>query len=114
MSGPDRTTNLEPAPRHDLVERAPQPPAVALPGALERPPAKSRRKLARWLLAVIAAAAAGSFLGSLVGGFLATSIGFNAINWMAAFAVGAAVLLLFVGLWPAERKKRAAEEAASA
>jgi MFS family permease len=60
---------------------------------------------------VIAAAAAGSFLGSLIGGILANSIGFNAINWMAAFAVGAAVLLLFVGLWPAERKKRAEEAA---
>jgi MFS family permease len=60
---------------------------------------------------VIAAAAAGSFLGSLIGGILANSIGFNAINWMAALAVGAAVLLLFVGLWPAERKKRAEETA---
>jgi predicted MFS family arabinose efflux permease len=58
---------------------------------------------------VIAAAAAGSFLGSLIGGFLANSIGFNAINWMAAIAIGAAVLLLFVGLWPAERNKQAAE-----
>lgn len=54
---------------------------------------------------VIAAAAAGSFLGSLIGGFLASSVGYNAINWMASIAVGAAVLLLFVGLWPAERKK---------
>jgi predicted MFS family arabinose efflux permease len=63
---------------------------------------------------VIAAAAAGSFLGSLIGGFLANSIGFNAINWMAALAVGAAVLLIFVGLWPAERKKRAEEEAVTA
>jgi hypothetical protein len=60
---------------------------------------------------VIAAAAAGSFLGSLIGGFLANSIGFNAINWMAALAVGAAVLLLFLGLWPAERRKRAEEAA---
>jgi predicted MFS family arabinose efflux permease len=58
---------------------------------------------------VIAAAAAGSFLGSLIGGILASSIGFNAINWMAAIAVGAAVLLIFVGLWPAERKKQAKE-----
>jgi predicted MFS family arabinose efflux permease len=61
---------------------------------------------------VIAAAAAGSFLGSLVGGFLANSIGFNAINWMAAIAVGLAVLLLFVGLWPAERRKVAQEQSA--
>jgi MFS family permease len=60
---------------------------------------------------VIAAAAAGSFLGSLIGGWLASSVGYNAINWMAAIAVGAAVLLLFLGLWPAERRKRAEETA---
>ena len=60
---------------------------------------------------VIAAAAAGSFLGSLIGGWLASAVGYNAINWMAAIAVGAAVLLLFVGLWPAERKKLAEEAA---
>jgi len=62
---------------------------------------------------VIAAAAAGSFLGSLIGGILANSIGFNAINWMAALAVGTAALLIFVGLWPAERTKRTDEEAAA-
>jgi predicted MFS family arabinose efflux permease len=62
---------------------------------------------------VIAASAAGSFLGALIGGFLATSIGFNAINWMSAIAVGAAVVLIFVGLWPAERKKLAEEAAAA-
>jgi predicted MFS family arabinose efflux permease len=61
---------------------------------------------------VIAAAAAGSFFGSLIGGWLASSVGYNAINWMAAIAVGAAVLLLFVGLWPAERRKQAEESAA--
>jgi predicted MFS family arabinose efflux permease len=60
---------------------------------------------------VIAAAAAGSFLGSLIGGWLASAVGYNAINWMAAIAVGVAVLLLFVGLWPAERKKLAEEAA---
>ena len=60
---------------------------------------------------VIAAAAAGSFLGSLIGGWLADAVGFNAINWMAAIAVGAAVLLLFVGLWPTERKKQSEEAA---
>jgi predicted MFS family arabinose efflux permease len=62
---------------------------------------------------VIAAGAAGSFFGSLIGGWLADAVGFNAINWMGAIAVGAAVLLLFFGLWPAERKKRAAKEAAT-
>ena len=60
---------------------------------------------------VIAASAAGSFLGALIGGFLASSIGFNAINWMSAIAVGLALLLLFVSLWPAERKKHAEEAA---
>ena len=58
---------------------------------------------------VIAASAAGSFLGALIGGFLASSIGFNAINWMATLAVGAALLLLIFFLWPAERKKLKAE-----
>jgi predicted MFS family arabinose efflux permease len=60
---------------------------------------------------VIASSAAGSFLGALIGGFLASSVGFNAINWMAAIAVGAALLLMFVSLWPAERKKRKEENA---
>ncbi len=59
---------------------------------------------------VIGGAAIGSFLGSWIGGILTSSVGYNAINWMAAIAVGAAVALLFLGLWPAERKKR--EEAA--
>jgi predicted MFS family arabinose efflux permease len=58
---------------------------------------------------VIAASAAGSFLGALIGGFLASSIGFNAINWMSAIVIGAALLLLIVFLWPAERKKKVAE-----
>jgi predicted MFS family arabinose efflux permease len=61
---------------------------------------------------VIAAAGIGSFIGSLLGGWLADQFGFNAINWMAVIAVGAAVLLTFVSLWPAERKKRAEEAAA--
>lgn len=58
---------------------------------------------------VIAASAAGSFIGALLGGYLATSIGFNAISWMAAIAIGLALALLFFSLWPAERKKRKAE-----
>ena len=61
---------------------------------------------------VIAASAAGSFLGALIGGYLASSIGFNAINWMSAIAVGLALLLLTVNLWPAERKKRKEEATA--
>jgi predicted MFS family arabinose efflux permease len=62
---------------------------------------------------VIAASAAGSFFGALIGGFLASSIGFNAINWMSAIAVGAALALLVVFLWPAERRKRAQAGASS-
>ena len=53
---------------------------------------------------VIAASATGSFLGALIGGFLASAIGFNAINWMAAIAVGGALLLIFVSLRPADKR----------
>ena len=60
---------------------------------------------------VIGASAIGSFLGSVLGGLLADSVGFNAINWMGAIAAGIATLLIFISLWPAERKKRAEEEA---
>ena len=62
---------------------------------------------------VIAASASGSFLGALIGGFLASSIGFNAINWMAAIAVGVALLLFIFVLWPVERKKRKQEAVAT-
>jgi predicted MFS family arabinose efflux permease len=62
---------------------------------------------------VIGASAIGSFVGSVLGGLLADSVGFNAINWMAAIAAGLAVLLIFISLWPADRKKRAAETAAA-
>jgi len=55
------------------------------------------------------AAAIGSFIGSLLGGWLADTVGFNAINWMGAIAVGLAVLLYVFSLLPAERKMRAAE-----
>ncbi len=61
---------------------------------------------------VIAAAGIGSFIGSLLGGWLADQFGFNAINWMAVISVGAALLLIFWKLWPAERKKIAEESAA--
>jgi predicted MFS family arabinose efflux permease len=62
---------------------------------------------------VIGAAAIGSFVGSLLGGWLADAFGYNSINWMATISVGLALVLLFISLWPAERKKRAAEEAAA-
>jgi predicted MFS family arabinose efflux permease len=61
---------------------------------------------------VLGASAIGSFVGSVLGGWLADKVGFNAINWMGAIAAGASVLLLIIGLWPAERKKRQAESAA--
>ena len=62
---------------------------------------------------VIGAAALGSFFGSLIGGWLADTVGFNAINWMGVITVGLAVILIVFTLWPAERKKRAAESAAA-
>jgi predicted MFS family arabinose efflux permease len=58
---------------------------------------------------VIGAAAVGSFIGSVVGGWLAEAVGFNAINWMGAVAVGAALALLLATLVPAERRRRRAE-----
>jgi predicted MFS family arabinose efflux permease len=62
---------------------------------------------------VLGASAAGSFVGSVLGGFLADSVGFNAISWMGAIAAGAAVLLLLLVMWPAERGKRKKESAAA-
>ena len=62
---------------------------------------------------VIGASAIGSFLGSVLGGMLADKVGFNAINWMAAIAAGLAVLLIFIVMRPAERKKRTEESAAA-
>jgi predicted MFS family arabinose efflux permease len=55
---------------------------------------------------VIAASATGSFLGSLIGGFLADSYGFNAVNWMAAAAAGLSVVVLWFWLWPGEKRVR--------
>lgn len=60
---------------------------------------------------VIAAVAVGSFVGSLIGGWLADAVGFNAISWMAAIAAGAAVLLTIIGLYPADRRIREREAA---
>ena len=53
---------------------------------------------------VIAASAVGSFVGASLGGFLADSLGFNSINWMAAIAGGAAVALTVLSLGPTSRK----------
>lgn len=49
---------------------------------------------------VIAGSAFGSFVGSLLGGWLADEVGYNAINWMGAIAAGAAVGLLILVIWP--------------
>jgi MFS family permease len=53
---------------------------------------------------VIAGSAVGSFIGSLLGGYLASSFGYNAVNWMAAAAGGGAVLILFIWLRPAQKR----------
>jgi predicted MFS family arabinose efflux permease len=63
---------------------------------------------------VIAASAVGSFLGSLIGGFLADKYGFNAINWMAAVSAAASVVVLWLWLRPREAQRRYAEEARTA
>ena len=54
---------------------------------------------------VIGASATGSFIGSVIGGYLADNVGFNAINWMAAIAAGVAVLLTVLILRPAYSKR---------
>jgi predicted MFS family arabinose efflux permease len=59
----------------------------------------------------LGASAASSFIGSVLGGFLAVSLGFNAINWMGAVGAGLAVVLIVVSLWPADQQKRAAATA---
>ncbi|GMQ86357.1 MAG: hypothetical protein BMS9Abin07_1931 [Acidimicrobiia bacterium] len=63
---------------------------------------------------VIAASAAGSFVGSLIGGFLADQFGFNAVNWMAAVAAGLSVVVLWLWLRPGERRIRDASPGGTA
>jgi predicted MFS family arabinose efflux permease len=65
---------------------------------------------------VIAASAMGGFGGSALGGVLADAYGFNAVNWMGAGAAAVSVVVLVIGLVPAERRAaaqgtRRAEEA---
>jgi MFS family permease len=60
---------------------------------------------------VIAGSAIGSFVGSLVGGYLVDAFGYNAVNWMAAAAGGGAALILFIWLRPAEKRMRRGEKA---
>jgi predicted MFS family arabinose efflux permease len=59
---------------------------------------------------VIGASAVGSAIGSLLGGWLAQNVGFNAINWMGVISAGLSVVLLIIYLWPAERRKRDEDE----
>ena len=60
---------------------------------------------------VIASSAVGSFIGAALGGFLADSIGFNSINWMAGIAGRLTVLLIVLRLGPANKKLEAESEA---
>ena len=45
-------------------------------------------------------------IGSLIGGFLADSYGFNAVNWMAVVAAGLSVVVLWIWLRPGEQRIR--------
>jgi predicted MFS family arabinose efflux permease len=58
---------------------------------------------------VIAASATGSFIGSLLGGFLAEEFGFNAVNWMATAAAGLSALVMWFWLRPAEKRAASTE-----
>ena len=55
---------------------------------------------------VIAASAFGSFIGALLGGYLAKEVGYNSVNWMAAIAGAGSFVILFLWLRPAERALR--------
>ncbi len=54
---------------------------------------------------VIAGSAMGSFIGSLLGGWLADAVGYNAINWMGAIAAGAAVGLIVLFIAPLNKQR---------
>jgi len=56
---------------------------------------------------VIAGSAFGSFIGSLLGGWLADEVGFNSIAWMGAASAGLAVGLLVFVMWPVDRRRYA-------
>jgi MFS family permease len=60
---------------------------------------------------VIAGSAMGSFIGSLLGGWLADEVGFNAINWMGAVAAGAGVGLLILVIAPVNKRRYGDDEA---
>ena len=54
---------------------------------------------------VIAASALGSFVGALLGGFLAKEFGYNSVNWMAAIAGAGSFATLFLWLRPVEKQR---------
>ncbi|MFW2382902.1 MAG: MFS transporter [Acidimicrobiales bacterium] len=56
---------------------------------------------------VIAGSAMGSFIGSLLGGWLADKVGYNAINWMGAVAAGLGVALLIIVIGPMNKRRYA-------
>jgi len=61
---------------------------------------------------VIAGSAAGSFIGSLLGGWLADEVGFNSISWMAAISAGLGAGLLIIVIWPMDRRRYAGSDEA--
>jgi predicted MFS family arabinose efflux permease len=52
----------------------------------------------------------GSFIGSLLGGWLADEVGYNAINWMGAVAAGSAVALLIIVIGPMNKSRYGDEQ----
>ncbi len=54
--------------------------------------------------------APGSFIGSLLGGWLADEVGFNSISWMAAISAGLGVGLLILVIWPIDRRRYAEQD----
>jgi len=63
---------------------------------------------------VIAASAFGSFIGALLGGYLAKQVGYNSVNWMAAIAGAGSFAILFLWLRPADKGLRSDDRAAEA
>jgi len=59
---------------------------------------------------VIAGSAMGSFIGSLLGGWLADEVGYNAINWMGAIAAGLGVALIVLVIWPMNKSRYGDED----
>jgi predicted MFS family arabinose efflux permease len=64
-----------------------------------------------WYIAVLAGS---SSVGGLVAGALAQTFDYSAVLWMAAVCFAVSLAVVFLGLWPAERRLRAATTAAGA